>query len=80
MVEKCKIILDSTTASYTMAGILIANSITSSAATIPGNTSEDISIRNNTIIGGSHGIRINGSGSTLTSENILIENNTVRNF
>lgn len=79
-IENCKILLDSVTANYGTAGILVANSATSSGATIPGNTSHDITIKNNLIVGGSHSIRVNGSGATTTSANMLIENNTIRQF
>jgi PKD repeat protein len=79
-IEDCQVFLDSTSANYETAGILVANSLTSSSTVIPGNTSEDLLIKNNLIVGGSHGIRVNGSGNTATSENIIIQNNTIRKF
>ncbi|MGB0429127.1 MAG: PKD domain-containing protein, partial [Bacteroidia bacterium] len=79
-IENCNIKLDSTTAGYSLTGILVANSTSSSSTTIPGNASENLEFKNNLIVGGSHGIRINGTGYNTTSENILIQNNTIRNF
>lgn len=79
-IENCKIILDSTANNYASTGILVANAISSSSTVIPGNLSHDITIKGCEIIGGSHGIRANGSGSTTTSSNIRVENNKIRAF
>ena len=79
-IDNCKIILDSTAANYATTGILVANAVSSSAIVIPGNQSHDITIQNCEIVGGSHGIRANGSGNTSTSANFRIENNDIRAF
>ncbi|MBI1184119.1 PKD domain-containing protein [bacterium] len=79
-IDSCRIILDSVTANYATTGILVANSVSSSSSTIPGNTSHNLNITHNIILGGSHGIRVNGSGTSSTSAAIQISNNHIRNY
>lgn len=80
IIDNCKIIMDSTATNFATTGVLIANAVSSSATVIPGNLSHDITVQNCEIVGGSHGIRANGSGNNNTSANFLITNNRVREF
>ncbi|MFY0672096.1 MAG: PKD domain-containing protein [Bacteroidia bacterium] len=79
-IENCQIFLDSVASIYSSAGILIANSLPTWSWTIPGNTSNNLVIKNNLIVGGSSGIRINGSGATATAQKLEIENNIIRKY
>lgn len=79
-VENCYIELDSTKTVYSICGVLVANAVSSSSTIIPGNTSSNILIKDNKIVGGSHGIRINGTGRNTTSSNLRLINNSIRNF
>lgn len=79
-IENCYIELDSTRTVYSICGVLVANAVSSGSFVIPGNSSSDLLIKDCEIVGGSHGIRVNGTGNTSASPNINIVNNEIRNF
>jgi trimeric autotransporter adhesin len=66
------------TASGNSSGIVAVNSLTSTT-TSTGNTPSNLTITNNTVIGGYHGIRLNGS-STSNGYFNRIMNNVVKDF
>lgn len=77
-IKKCSVNVGNTATATTCAGIVISGSLTS--ATTAGNNGSNISILNNTIFGGYYGITALGNTGYLNNTNLLIANNTIRDF
>ncbi|MCB0737020.1 MAG: right-handed parallel beta-helix repeat-containing protein, partial [Bacteroidetes bacterium] len=78
-IENCYIELDSNTrAVSSIIGILVANTYSGGTTVIAGNGSNNISVKNCSILGGGYGIRMNGLSTTNTLDNNRIENNILR--
>lgn len=77
-IRNCVFVLDSTSTSSALIGILAANALSGTGWVLPGNGSENLTITGNEIHGGAYGIRMAGQGGTSTSDNMLIRGNLIR--
>lgn len=77
-IQNCNILMDSTVRQLDIVGILAANALTTSGNVLPGNTSKNNTYINNLIIGGGYGLRLNGPGTSSSSDYNVVRNNIMR--